>query len=660
MSVAPAGFSFEAGTLLEGQAQVLERIARGAPLPDVLRAVALLIERHSPGTIASVLLLEDDRTLRTGAAPNLPDDIIAAVNGLRIGPTVGTCGAAAYHNAPVSSPDIRTDPHWMPFRDVMEAHGLRAAWSTPIPAASGSVLGTFCLYYSAPHAPTAAEQELIAVATHLAGIAIERQRAEEELRQSEERLRLVGKATDDVVWDWHLGTGRVWWGDGVRALTGKAPADLEPGAESWTSRIHPEDRDRVVAGIHAVIDGGGRSWSDEYRFLRGDGSYAHILDRGYVIRDESDRPVRMVGSMMDITERSRAHRALAASERRFREAQRVARVGSWEFDVVQSTITWSEEMYRMYGLDPDLFHPAFDNVMALITPEDRPIVLKSSERCMHERRPFVYDIRVRRSDGQTRILHCRGHPVADSAGIVTRVLGTAQDVTDRRQTEERLRDSQRRLRALTARREAILEEERARISREIHDELGQILTASKLDVAWVRDSLRDALPQAPADIRARLDDLASRLDATVKTVRRITTELRPVVLDQLGLAPAVEWLARDFAHRTGLACAVRASLEGHLPRETATGMFRILQEALTNVARHAGATAVRVELRAVDHTVCLEVSDDGRGISAAEISGSDGLGIMGMRERAILLGGALELSALEPSGTRLSVWAPIR
>jgi PAS domain S-box-containing protein len=591
---APAGFIAEAGSLLEGQALVLEGIARGAPLPDVLRAITLLVERHAPGSSTAIVL----------------------------------------NGAPTPN-----------------------AWSTPIHSTSGVVLGTLGLSYAEPRAPTSAEQELVAVATNLAAIAIERRRAEEEMRQGEELLRLVGKATDDAVWDWHLLTGALWWGEGIRALTGKAPAELEPGIESWTSRLHPDDRDRVVAGIHAVIDGGGRSWSDEYRFQRGDGTYADILDRGHVLRDETDRPVRMVGSMMDVTERTRAHQALAARERQFREAQRVARVGSWEFTVRDQSVSWSEEMYRMYGQDPARFHPTSDAIVELITPADRPMVLLASDRAIKERRPFAYDLRIRRSDGQIRILHCRGHAVTNADGNVTGLIGTAQDVTDRRQVEERLRESQRRLRALTARREAILEEERARISREIHDELGQILTASKLDVAWVRDSL----PGAPTEIRARLDELASRLDATVKTVRRITTELRPVVLDQLGLGAAVEWLARDFAHRTGLACTVRAALDGRaLPPDTATGLFRILQEALTNVTRHAGAANVRVELWAADDTVCLQVSDDGRGISDAAIMRSDGLGIMGMRERAILLGGALEILALQPSGTRLSVWAPIR
>lgn len=594
----PPGVQADPGAVLLGQAQLLERIARGSPLPDVLAAIVRFVEHHASGAAATI------------------------------------------HVYDLHQPDGDPPPH---------------SWAVTIPGPQGGTVGTIALRYSPPREPTPPERDVLAVASHLASIAIERHSVADRLRLSDERLRLLGKATDDIVWDWDLTTGTLWWGEGAAALAGLPPNTLLPDTSSWSSRLHPDDRDRVLAGLHVVIDGGGRSWSDEYRFRRTDGSYAAILDRGYVIRDARGRPLRMVGSMMDVTERTRAHAALAARERQFREAQRVARLGSWEWDPATDTVTWSEEMYRMYGVSPQRFTPTSPAILALIAPGDRAAVQQSTERCLAEQRPFAYDLRINRADGSVRILHCRGHAVADPAGRVSRLLGTAQDVTERRHIEERLRDSQRRLRALTARREAILEEERARIAREIHDELGQILTASKLDVAWVRESL----PDAPAEIRGRLVELAERLDATVKTVRRITTELRPVVLDQLGLGPAVEWLGRDFTHRTGLACSVRAELDGHvLPPETATGLFRILQEALTNVARHAGAQTVRVELWAVDQTVCLEVTDDGLGFEA-DAGPGEGLGIMGMRERAILLGGALELGPAQPSGTRLSVWAPI-
>lgn len=520
----------EAGTLLEGQMQVLERIARGAPLPVVLRAIVQLVERHAPGVQGSILLLDPDgRHLRHGAAPSLPPGMIAAVDGLLIGPEAGSCGTAAWRNATVISDDVLTDPLWEPYRDLMREHGFRSCASTPINGPGNTVLGTFAVYAAEPRQPGAEELSLIGVATHLAGLAIERQHAEEELRRSERQLR---------------------------------------------------------------------------------------------------------------------------------EAQQVAHLGSWEWDTETNAVHWSEETYRLYGVSPDAFTPSFETISAMIVPDDRGIVHELTDRCIREGRPMAFDMRIQRPDGRVRILYCRGQPLTDQrpGRVSRRLVGTAQDVTERRYTEERLRESQRRLRTLTAHREAILEEERARISREIHDELGEVLTAAKLELAWIRDSL----PRGSAAVDTRLDDLAGHLDATVKIVRRIATELRPVVLDQLGLAAAVEWQVRDFARRTGLACSATAELHDlRLPRETATGLFRILQEALTNIARHAHASMVRVDLRAIQETVCLEVVDDGRGIDDPAIAGPDTLGVLGMRERALLLGGALELSALEPSGTRLSVWAPI-
>jgi PAS domain S-box-containing protein len=350
-----------------------------------------------------------------------------------------------------------------------------------------------------------------------------------------------------------------------------------------------------------------------------------------------------------------AHEALAARERQLREAQRVAQLGSWEWDPASGAISWSEEMYRIFGVPPGT-HLTRAAIGALLVPEDRAAARQLADQCASEARPLAVDLRVRRGDGRVRVLHARGDPIRDAAGRVLRIVGTVQDVTERRRTDELLRGSQQRLRTLTAHREAILEEERARIAREIHDELGEMLTMSKLDLAWIRDSLLGA----PPEIRARLDELAGRVDSIIKTVRRIATELRPVVLDQLGLAAATEWQVRDFAQRTHLLCSTHADIgDRRLPPETATGLFRILQEALTNIARHACATTVRVDLRAVADMVCLEVVDDGRGIVDPDAPGPGAMGIVGMRERALLLGGALELGTVEPSGTRLSVWAPI-
>jgi len=180
------------------------------------------------------------------------------------------------------------------------------------------------------------------------------------------------------------------------------------------------------------------------------------------------------------------------------------------------------------------------------------------------------------------------------------------------------------------------------------------LTALKLDLAW----LEEALPADRPDLREKIHDMGALLGETMRTVREISAELRPVVLDQLGLGPAVEWLVRDFERRTGIPCEIRAALtDTHVDRDAATGIFRICQEALTNVARHAGATAVRVALHDADQVVRLEVHDNGRGIAGAEPDANT-VGLVGMRERALALGGLVEILPASEGGTRLTAWVP--
>ena len=348
-----------------------------------------------------------------------------------------------------------------------------------------------------------------------------RKRAEQALRESQERLQLVARATNDAVWDWDLVTDALWWAEGFQKMFGYAPEEIEPGAESWYSRLHPDDRERVITGIRAAIDGGESFWSDEYRFRRRDGGYAEIYDRGYVIHDANRRPIRMVGSMMEVSERKRT------------EAQ---------------------------------------------------------------------------------------------------------------------------LRNLAARLEAIREEERSRIAREIHDEVGQALTALKMDLAW----LGKKVPPRGTLVRQKLHGMEGVIDATMDALHRILAELRPGVLDDLGLPAAIRWLAEEFKRRTEIVCTVQMTGgEPRLDSGQATAVFRILQEALTNVARHAQARHVEIRLHVLPTAFELVVTDDGRGITAAELKETGTLGILGMRERALTWHGRVTVHGEPGRGTTVRVFMPM-
>jgi len=224
-------------------------------------------------------------------------------------------------------------------------------------------------------------------------------------------------------------------------------------------------------------------------------------------------------------------------------------------------------------------------------------------------------------------------------------------------TVAELKESSRQLQALAANLESVREEERTQIARELHDQLGQALTAMKFDLVW----LTDQLVQKDPTLAQKAKTVTKQMDTMIKTVRRIATELRPGMLDDLGLSASIEWQARDFEKRTGIVCTVSVSAEDlPLARDKSVALFRIFQEALTNVARHAGAHQIEVNLSATPVAVTLHVHDDGRGIQAREIAGLHSLGLFGMRERAKRLGGTFDIRGPQDGGTIVTVSLPVK
>ena len=213
---------------------------------------------------------------------------------------------------------------------------------------------------------------------------------------------------------------------------------------------------------------------------------------------------------------------------------------------------------------------------------------------------------------------------------------------------------------MNTRLQEVREEERTRIARELHDELGQAMTGLKMDLAWVGKQLTKPGESLPAAIADKVTEMTNLINGTIHSVRRISSELRPGLLDDLGLAAAIEWQTNDFQNRSGIACTVTVPADGvNLSRETSTAVFRIFQETLTNVARHASATRVEVRMRQEGPHVMLEVKDNGRGIAASAIADRTSLGLLGMRERAALFGGEINFAGGTGQGTTVVVTIPL-
>ena len=293
--------------LAVGQVRILELIATGSPLQRTLDALLVFLEQDLPEMLCSVLLLDDEGTrLRHGSAPSLAEAYFTAIDGSRIGPSAGSCGTAAYRREQVVVTDIMNDPLWPDYRELALQHGLRACWSTPIFGPQGDLLGTFAMYFRTPGSPSAEHQRVIEIATHIAAIAISKDLREKEAREGAERYRLLNLATNDAVWDWDVRKETLWWNDGVTRLFGYAASEVPSAFSWWLERVHPDDRVRVDQSLRATAASSASSWSEDYRFLRRDGTYADIQDRGYVMRDAAGVTVRMIGTMQDISERKEA------------------------------------------------------------------------------------------------------------------------------------------------------------------------------------------------------------------------------------------------------------------------------------------------------------------------------------------------------------------
>ena len=314
-------------------------------------------------------------------------------------------------------------------------------------------------------------------------------------------------------------------------------------------------------------------------------------------------------------------------------------------------------------------NPAFEKLTGYTLAEARgqtPRILKSGahKQGYYEAlwewilsgRIFRGDIRNKRKDGSLYYYDLTITPVRDGAGPITHFVATGRDATERVRSREQEQQHEEALRALAARLQSVREEERSRIAREIHDELGQQLTALKIDLAW----LTGRLPEKQTDLRARTAMMLGLLDTTIQSVRRIATELRPGVLDDLGLVAAIEWQAQEFEGRTGIPCRLTSSVtDRRLSPKLSTAMFRICQEALTNVARHAQATEVRIRLAEEGGNLTLTVQDNGRGITNLEISDRRSLGILGMQERAHELGGGVGVGGALGHGTSIRAEVPL-
>ncbi|HXQ20644.1 MAG TPA: PAS domain S-box protein [Candidatus Acidoferrales bacterium] len=471
---------------------------------------------------------------------------------------------------------------------------------------------------------------------------------EQALREARASLEVAATAARVGLWDWDLQTAETHYADSWRTLFGYTPAEFDGSMEAWSKIVHPDDLERLAGSSSAAtaIADPAAHYEEEFQLRRKDGTYRWVLSRATVLRDAAGNPQRMVGAHVDITERKQAE---DAARRNARQIQAIMEASIDNIAIVEADGTFREispsiRVLLGYEVSELLGRNAFD----LVHPDDRAAVQAdfASRVAQPELGVAIREFRLHRADGSwVSVESTLNNRLSDPA--VRGLVITTRDITERKQ-------------ALAARLLDVREAESARIAREIHDLLGQGLTALRMDAAWLETRLssrRNGCPDQP--VLKRLRAMAGLIEANIASVRRIATELRPPILDDLGLVPTIEWQAEEFEARSGIRCEFRAwpGIPALDPNRSIV-VLRVLQEALTNVARHAGATRVVIHVSAEHGFLCLEVRDNGRGIREHQINATRALGLRSMGERAALVGGTVAIKGAPGRGTTVTLRVP--
>jgi PAS domain S-box-containing protein len=559
----------------------------------------------------------------------------------------GLPGRAFVAGVPVVMTDVTNASDFVR-GELAEDVGIRTGIAVPVLAGEEAVA---VLEFFTESAETPA-QSLLELMTHIGnqlGLAIERKRTEETLRRSQSQLADAQHMAHIGSWEWEIGSDRVSWSDELYRIFGLSPQERSLSYQDFVDRIHPDDRESVMSTIQRARENR-QAFSFEHRIIRPDGSVKVVLGQGKVVPEGVGRPLRLVGTSQDVTEIKRSEQALDRSEARFRTIFERAAIGISLVDAEGRIITSNPSLQQMLG------YTAEELRGMPFSEFTHPADVKSNASLFQDMMAGKLDYyriekRYVHKDGHVVWGHLTASAVQDAEGKAQFGIGMVKDITERKRMEAELAELQHRL--IEGR-----EAERLYLAQELHDGPLQVLIGATYQLGELGDALPDE--QSLGQVVAA----QASLQQVIRMLRTVARELRPPALAPFGLAKAMRSHAEDFRqeHPELDVQLDLASDDQTLPEQMRLALFRIYQQALRNVVRHARAGRVQIRFAFDRGLVTLEIQDDGRGFTMPrrwiELARQGHLGLVGMSERAEAIGGWLEIRSAPGEGTLIRVVAP--
>lgn len=477
----------------------------------------------------------------------------------------------------------------------------------------------------------------------------------EALRKREEKLQqeqLFNKALlDSIPGIFYLYTypelRMVKWNKQHEILFGFEPEEME-GRHVLEWHL-PETHEAVLNSLDGFMDTG-QVGIETYLLAKDGHSIPFLLT---AVKFESQGQNYLIGVGTDVSEQKQAEVELRDNKTILTKAQQIAHVGSWEYDYKSDRMKCSDETFRIFGFQPGEVEPTLGLFYNMVHRDDFQLLMDRIEDVRKLHIPLSIDLRILYSNGEQRFIHEQAEMTFDSDGVPAKWIGTVHDITQRKRIEEELQQSLERLHQLSKHIEQARENERLNIARDLHDDLGQALTAVKIDLGLIKQNVSDDV------VIQKINMVSALVGETIKTVQRLTSQLRPEIIDDLGLEAAIKWYTKEFAQRNGIEIDLDMDSGISISPEDSLTVFRIMQESLTNIARHSGANRVDIKLIDEDGIINFRISDNGVGITEDSLNSNKSYGIIGMKERASSLAGTCDIYSENGKGTIINLIFPL-